>query len=309
MKKIFLKITDFLVAATLLLVVLMVGYQLWPVFAYSGSPISSSIATSCGANQLLMSSDGLIGCVPNTYSLSPSSAPEINIGAYSNYPNPNGIFNTYNEGTGGTPVLAASFMGSTTSYVQLFGQNLLPQGSMDLVFADDKGNATSTTHYADWGIANSLQVDSVHPNINPYDAYFYNQSSSVDIASYAVGASSTINFSTGGAGTTSLQIDQYGRHITSGPKPSLSACGTTPTVSGNDANGTITLGAGISVTGCTMAFSHVYPTGSTVECQTSTNSTLSPSAPITAVSTTGFTVGLTISLAAGKVYYSCDAHQ
>lgn len=299
-------------------------FQILPLFAsYVPSQISTitNNATTTVSNpfiyaggssgQLLYftgSSTAPLATVPNAYAVSsPNGGYEINEGAYPFYPNPSGMLNTYDESAAGNPVLSASFMGSTTSYVQVFGQNLNPQGSMDMVFSDDKGNATSSTHYIDLGIASSKQVDTQYTALNPLYGYLFNQGSPLIIGTGI--ATSTI-ISEGMTSTSStITFDQYGHIITHGSTPGTpSGCGTSPTISGNDNNGTITLGTGLSVTACTMAFAHAFPTGSSVTCSVTSNSGLS-SANLTSVSTTGFTAGLSLSLGGGKLYYQCQASQ
>lgn len=265
-----------------------------------------------GNGQLLYVNNGMLDVVPNSYSTTTSSGgllANINIGQYSNYPNPSGMLNLYGEAVN-APVLSSSFMGSTTSYVQTFMQNLNPAGSSDLVFADDKGNATSTDHYLDLGIANSTQVDSALPIVGPLDSYLFSKSGRLLIGSAAGNASSTIIISPNLSTTTTyFRWDQYGHLITKGPVGgSLSGCGTNPSQVGNDSNGIITLGTGISVTSCTKTFANTFPSGSSVSCSISTNSTLIQPA-LTAVSTTGFSVGLSLNLASGKVYYQCMASE
>lgn len=124
-------------------------------------------------------------------------------------------------------------------------------------------------------------------------------------------ASSTINFtplrviSSIIAGVTYIfeEIDSWGHLITSGPTPLLSSCGTS-TVSGNDRNGTITL-AGVALTSCTLTFSHAF--AAAPDCTVSDNTTASAADVDTTAST--MTVGLSVGLNSGKVFYNCPQHQ
>lgn len=294
---------------------LTVLLHILPVYAITTSTLDSSAFATltsgamdvAGDGELLYVNNGKIDVVPNSYVTSTGGQRIVNLGAYASYPNPNGMFNLYNEATN-SPILSASFMGSTTEYVQMFCQNLNPNGSCDMVAADDKGTATSSDHYVDFGIANSRQSDSAHTLIGPYDAYLYNQSSRLLIGSATTTASSSIVFSLGmQTGSPSFALDRYGHMITHGTNPSsLSGCGTSPSVVGNDTNGVISLGTGISVTACTMSFANSFPSGSNVTCSVSSNSTLSFGS-VTAVSNTGFSVGLSIGLGGGKLYYQCMA--
>lgn len=111
----------------------------------------------------------------------------------------------------------------------------------------------------------------------------------------------TIASSTGSAATTTLmQIDQNGHLVFNvGGTPTVSACGTTPTISGDDLHGTVTVGAGV-VTACTITFYGAYsatPKWIGIE----TNSVLSSG--VTAKSTTAFTVGFSATLGSGTFDY------
>jgi hypothetical protein len=102
-------------------------------------------------------------------------------------------------------------------------------------------------------------------------------------------------------------FDLWGHFVTGGPAPVISSCGTTPngSVSGNDRNGTITVGGGV-VTSCVLTFAHAYPTAP--DCVVSDNST-AIAVGVTSVSATAITTGFSASLGGGQVYYICQAHQ
>lgn len=301
MKKYSLTITLFIGA---------VIFQILPSFA-SYIP-SSPIVIPGNPGQLLINNNGALGVVSNGYATStPSGLNEINIGAYPSYPNPNGMFNTYDE-SATSPILSASFMGSSTQYVQVFAQDLNPFGSSDFVAADDKGTSTSSDHYIDLGIANSKQTDADHTLIQGYDAYLYNQSSRLLLGTATTSASSSIVLSLGmQSGSPSMTLDQYGHTLFKGSKPgALSGCGTAPSVIGNDNGGTITLGAGLSVTSCSMAFANSFPTltaSSTMSCSVTSNSGLS-AANVTSATISSVTFGLSISLGGGKLNYQCGEY-
>ncbi len=87
-----------------------------------------------------------------------------------------------------------------------------------------------------------------------------------------------------------------------GAAPTVSGCGTGASVSGTDNKGTITTGSG-TVTACSLGFGSAAT--ATPSCILTTSSSGSVPA-ITTISTTGFTVGLSASLASGgKIYYFC----
>lgn len=66
--------------------------------------------------------------------------------------------------------------------------------------------------------------------------------------------------STGTASTTVYRIDKFGHRITGGTAPTVSSCGTSPSVVGNDNAGKITIGTSIGVdTSCTVTFNNAWP--------------------------------------------------
>ena len=97
----------------------------------------------------------------------------------------------------------------------------------------------------------------------------------------------------------------YAHTEMTGPTPSMGTCGTTPSISGNDSVGTITVGSGV-VTACTMNFAQGW-TAAPV-CNVSTDAA-SISAGITSVSTAAMTVGLSATLGSGHIYYRCSRAQ
>ncbi len=296
----------------LVFMLLAIGMNVFSAFAINTSTLDPSLfaqLTSAARNvsgngELLFVNNGVIDVVPNSYATSTNGIFQINLGS-GTYPNPNGMLNTYATSSSAA-LLGSSFMGNTNNYVQgVFVQNLASgsNASADIVIANNLGTATSSGNYLDLGVANTGQVDNDHSLISPLFGYLYNQSGPLVIGTGI--ATSTIISAGMGSSSPSLTLDQYGHLITKGSNAgALSGCGTSPSVVGNDTNGVITLGSGLSVTSCTKAFANAFPAGSTVSCSVSSNSLLS-FASASAVSTTGFTVGLSVSLATGKVYYQC----
>lgn len=126
---------------------------------------------------------------------------------------------------------------------------------------------------------------------------------------YLSGVSSGILFalassSTAGSALPVYEIDNKGHVITSGGSTSVSSCGTSA-VSGNDKNGTVTL-TGVALTACTINFAQTY--AATPECIVTLN-TLASVADVSAISTSAFTVGLSVGLNSGSIYYFCQQHQ
>lgn len=66
-----------------------------------------------------------------------------------------------------------------------------------------------------------------------------------------------------GSAIPNFEIDPNGHIITSGPKPTLSSCGTSPSITGNDEDMIVTVGS-VSATGCTVTFANTYGTAPVV---------------------------------------------
>ena len=102
------------------------------------------------------------------------------------------------------------------------------------------------------------------------------------------------------------RIDSWGHLITSGPAPTITSCGSTPsgTVSGNDRNGTITVGG--TATGCVLTFAHAYATAP--DCVISNQGMSVVNALTYTVSASAITISQT-GLSSDLVNYVCQAHQ
>jgi hypothetical protein len=86
-----------------------------------------------------------------------------------------------------------------------------------------------------------------------------------------------------------------------GGTPSVSSCGTSPSVVGNDATGLITVGSGV-VTACTLTFSRTYTTAPVCVAVASL-ATVTLGAT---TSTTAITFGMSLTLGGGTIRYLCD---
>lgn len=99
--------------------------------------------------------------------------------------------------------------------------------------------------------------------------------------------------------------DNAGHTFTSGPAPTISACGTgTGTVVGDDQSGVITTAT--AATACTMTFSKAYQ--KTPTC-TVTDNSLVGFADISSISTSAVTFGISSALTGGSLYYNCQYHK
>jgi hypothetical protein len=97
-------------------------------------------------------------------------------------------------------------------------------------------------------------------------------------------------------------ISAVGHEISTGTLPTISTCGTSPSVKGDDYQGTITLGGGV-VTACTMTFANTYNDSNVVCIPTDDNATISVG--VNSVSATAVIFGTSATLGGGHIYYRC----
>ncbi|MHB2026674.1 MAG: hypothetical protein ACYCPQ_08580, partial [Elusimicrobiota bacterium] len=124
--------------------------------------------------------------------------------------------------------------------------------------------------------------------------------------SVGIGTAAPIGFFTVG-NSSGMVVNANGHIETFGYTPTVSSCGSSPagSVVGNDNNGTITIGGGVT-TSCTLAFSTAWT--NTPACDFTTNST-SAFASITSASPSSVTVGLSATISGGTVYYQCRGYR
>lgn len=84
--------------------------------------------------------------------------------------------------------------------------------------------------------------------------------------------------------------------------PSMGTCGTSPSVSGSDTVGTITVGTGI-VTSCTLNFSTTLIWAP--DCVAIANFGSILSVTVTGVTASSVTFGSSLSIGGGKIVYHC----
>lgn len=105
-------------------------------------------------------------------------------------------------------------------------------------------------------------------------------------------ASSTVAFSPVTMFTTIInaisyiveEIDQWGHLIIAGPAPTLSSCGTSPSVTGNDRVMTVTVGS-VTASGCTITFAHAYAARPTCNITNESASVVNAMSYVTTAST------------------------
>ena len=102
-------------------------------------------------------------------------------------------------------------------------------------------------------------------------------------------------------GTATSSIFSTTKVVTTGTASSVSSCGSSPSVIGNNTAGTVTIGSGV-VTACTITFGSNFD--STPTCVVTTSSG-SVSVGVTSLSSSAMTVGFSATLGSGKIYYIC----
>jgi hypothetical protein len=109
-----------------------------------------------------------------------------------------------------------------------------------------------------------------------------------------------------GCGTVANCRDLKIRHLgASGTAPTLSSCGTSPTLAtgASDMAGTINVGSG-TVTACTLTFGTAFTNAPT--CVMNDDST-AVTGDISSISTTAVTFSFSVSIGSGHIYYVCVA--
>lgn len=162
---------------------------------------------------------------------------------------------------GGPTIFRSAAAGSATAQVDGATGNIYTLGTLGI------GLVSPTSSFQD-----------VAATANSYEALF---------------STSTANFH--------VAISTNGHIVTNSPKPSVSTCGTSPSVVGDDNQGTITVGGGV-VTACTLTFASTW--GITPVCIISDNST-AITGDISSLSATAMTTSFSASLGGGLVYYHC----
>lgn len=104
--------------------------------------------------------------------------------------------------------------------------------------------------------------------------------------------------------TTPFAVANNGWIVTSGPKPTVTSCGSTNSVSGNQTSGDVML-TGTLVTACTINFPNPVPPNTTLNCTINDNSTAS-TVSITATTTSSFTAGFPTGLSSATIWWLCS---
>ena len=145
-------------------------------------------------------------------------------------------------------------------------------------------------------------------------AYFSGTNTAVGTSTMVIGTNGIPTIGTGsevmritggflGVGTTSpiSLLTVSGDIATGGDKPTLTSCGTTPTIRGSDSAGEVTVGS-VAATGCTITFAAVKTNAPT--CTITNQSSSTVNAMTYTISTTALTVSQT-GLTGAKINYNC----
>jgi hypothetical protein len=140
-------------------------------------------------------------------------------------------------------------------------------------------------------ISSSALISNAQVNIQ--DTAANNTSYTLKVSSY------TANFH--------VAVSTNGNIITNSSTTTMGTCGTSPSVTGDNNEGVITVGGGV-VTACTLNFANGgWGTGCTVVCNESDNST-TVTGDISALSSTSVTFSFSATLGGGLIYYQCRGY-
>lgn len=206
------------------------------------------------------------------------------------YANANGQFVATSTPTGGTGTVT-----TTTAYTAGY----LQEASSSLAITNSpvySGSATSI----------SIGTTTVSGIVNVVNA---SGTSVLNLSSLTGATSSAVAFGVKGNASTSpaapvnvFQILSDGHLNATGTTPTMGTCGGSPTVTGSDAMGTISVGSGV-VTSCAMNFQVPMET-TNYQCIVTDNSAAISSA-VTAQTTSTVTFGTSATLGGGKIFYVC----
>jgi len=113
------------------------------------------------------------------------------------------------------------------------------------------------------------------------------------------GEHNIVNLQVGG--TPQLRITNKSHIVSSGADPAVSSCGTSPTITGSDTSGIVTVGGGGAVTACTVTFASAF----TAEPSCIVIPQANVTSYLSASSTSAITVTFSGDIQSGKFNYLC----
>lgn len=153
----------------------------------------------------------------------------------------------------GAPIAGTNATISSSSDLVLNGQNV-GAGVINSYGLSVNANSGATNNFAAEFLGGNVGVGTSTPT-----ASFTSVAASTTAGTVQNKYQGLVSIVAGLENTTVMffqEIDQWGHLITSGDTPVLSSCGISPTIVGNDRNGTAT--AGSTATGCSINFAHAY---------------------------------------------------
>lgn len=202
----------------------------------------------------------------------------------------------------GTPVTVASFIGSGQ-----MGIGVAAQTSASLTIAAG-ANTTPQINAYGWSRVGGASNDNGDIQIGNNASYggelqfdqAGNTMFAIDNKYDAVGAVTKLRMRVAGTPVEALNIYGSGELKVGGTSPTMGTCGTSPSVSGTDTTGKVTVGAGV-VTSCTVNFGTTKVGTPHVIIEVDGATAIAHS--ISAVSTTAFTVNFAATLGGGTFDY------
>lgn len=206
----------------------------------------------------------------------------------------------------GTPKISYRMVFDGTNYSHAW--RVATQGNTNLMVLDSNGNMTETYGVitATFTSTSKSTMQSVQVSSNTILAnttFYQNGTTIMGAASGVVNAQDYILNISSPNGAVNFGFQNNSHFISSGTVPSVSACGTSPSMdlASTDIAGKINVGS-VTATACTLTFA--LPFASAPICTVSDDST-GVTADITSISATAVTFGFSVSLAGGHVWYLC----
>lgn len=217
----------------------------------------------------------------------------------------NNTFLGYQAGVGVTS-------GSFNTFIGSFAGNIQTSGSANIIICGDSCNYPTAAAGAILDIGNVLYGSNLWSGAGVSSAPSTNGilgvSTTSPFAKFSIHANAVdtnqvlfaIGSSTATATSTLFSVTNTGHLIASSTSPVLSACGTSPTMVGDDSHGTVTTGA--TANGCTVTFSRAYTVAPVCAVTSQTGSvvnTFSYAVTVSTLTTTETAIG------GGKFDYIC----
>ncbi len=218
-----------------------------------------------------------------------------------------GTFTQTYTGTGTAHAITAS---TTTGNAESIIASALTTGN---ILSLSSTSTTTPTNGSNAGINVSVSGANANATVTRYGVYSSvtsTGSTSTNVGGYFNASGATNNYAlvvnSGSVGidtvTPVAPLDVHGHVANSGSAASLGACGTSPTMAGNDTRGTVTMGTG-TVTSCVVNFNATFTTAPI--CVATWNTSASTIGMAVSSSTSALTVTFSANAAGLKVNYIC----